>query len=151
FIWNQGYNVYLAGALTTAALQAHGRNLVYCCASHGLINDPIWLTDLIAPLADESIALAGHVQPCEFNRGASVPAEIIDPQIHVQGGVWSARTAFLREFGFSHRFPFEFCDVDLSRRCLAAGYQLASVPSIVSIAGGVIPDPERYKYVHDYR
>jgi len=46
---------------------------------------------------------------------------------------------------------FEFCDVDLSRRCLAAGYQLASVPSIVSIAGGVIPDPERYKYVHDYR
>lgn len=151
FLWNQGYNVYLAGALTTAALQAHGRHLVYCCASHGLINDPTWLTDLIAPLADESIALAGHVQPCEFNRVASVPADIIDPQIHVQGGVWSARTQFLRDFGFSHRFPFEFCDVDLSRRCLAAGYQLASVPSIVSIAGGIIPDPEQYKYVHDYR
>ncbi|WP_417848834.1 glycosyltransferase family 2 protein [Thalassoglobus sp.] len=151
FLWNQGYNVYLAGALKTAALQAHGRHFVYCCASHGLINDPTWLTDLISPLADESIALAGHVQPCEFNRVASVPADIIEPQIHVQGGVWSARTQFLREFAFSHRFPFEFCDVDLSRRCLAAGYQLASVPSIVSIAGGVIPDPERYKYVHDYR
>ena len=151
FHWNQGYNVYLAGALTTAALQAHGRHFVYCCASHGLINDPTWLSDLIAPLADKSNALAGHVQPCEFNRVASVPADIIDPQIHVQGGVWSARTQFLREFGFSHRFPFEFCDVDLSRRCLAAGYQLASIPSIVSIAGGVIPDPERYKYVHDYR
>ncbi len=49
FVWNQGYNVYPAGALTTAALQAHGRHLVYCCASHGLINDPVWLTDLIAP------------------------------------------------------------------------------------------------------
>lgn len=109
------------------------------------------LTDLIAPLADQSNALAGHIQPCEFNRVASVPADIIEPQIHVQGGVWSARTQFLRDFGFSHRFPFEFCDVDLSRRCLAAGYQLASVPSIVSIAGGVIPDPEQYKYVHDYR
>lgn len=151
FLWNQGYNVYLSGALKTASLQAHGRHIVYCCASHGLVNDPTWLTDLIAPLADESIALAGHVQPCEFNRVASVPADIIEPQIHVQGGVWSARTAFLREFGFSHRFPFEFCDVDLSRRCLAAGYQLASVPSIVSIAGGVIPNPEQYKYVHDYR
>ena len=151
FLWNQGYNVYLTGALTTAALQAHGRHFVYCCASHGLVNNPTWLTDLIAPLADESIALAGHIHPCEFNRVASVPADIIEPQIHVQGGVWTARTAFLRQFGFSHRFPFEFCDVDLSRRCLAAGYQLASVPSIVSVAGGVIPDPEQYKYVHDYR
>ena len=151
FVWNQGYNVYLAGALKAAALQAHGRHLVYICASHGLVNDPTWLIDLIAPLADESIALAGHIHPCEFNRVASVPTDIIEPQIHVQGGVWSARTAFLREFGFSHRFPFEFCDVDLSRRCLAAGYQLASVPSIVSVAGGVIPDPEQYKYVHDYR
>ena len=47
--------------------------------------------------------------------------------------------------------PFEFCDVDLSRRCLAAGHQLASVPSVVSIACGVIPNPESYKYVHDYR
>ncbi len=151
YVWNQGYNVYLAGALGTAARQAHGRCLVYACASHGLVHDPTWLADLIAPLADESVALAGHVQPCEFNRVAACPADIIEPQIHVQGGVWAARTQFLREFGFSHRFPFEFCDVDLSRRCLAAGYQLASVPSVVSVADGVIPDPEQYKYVHDYR
>lgn len=151
FIWNQGYNVYLAGALRTAALQAHGRCLVYTCASHGQMNDPTWLTDIIAPLTDEAVALAGHVQPCEFNRVAACPADIIEPQIHVQGGVWAARTRFLREFGFSHRFPFEFCDVDLSRRCLAAGYQLVSVPSVVSIAAGVIPHPERCKYVHDYR
>ena len=151
FIWNQGYNVYLAGTMRTAVVQAHGRHFVYTCASHGFVNDPTWLTDLIAPLVDESVALAGHVHPCEFNRVASVQADIIEPQIHVQGGLWSARTAFLREFGFSHRFPFEFCDVDLSRRCLAAGHQLVSVPSIVSVAGGVIPDPEQYKYVHDYR
>jgi hypothetical protein len=150
-IWNRGYNLYLAGALGTAARQAHGRCLVYVCASHGLVNDPTWLADLIAPLADDSVALAGHVQPCEFNRVAACPADIIEPQIHVQGGLWAARTQFLREFGFSHRFPFEFCDVDLSRRCLAAGYQLASVPSVVSVAGGVIPHPEQYKYVHDYR
>ena len=151
FVWNQGYNLYLAGALQIAALQARGRCLVYTCASHGLANDPTWLADLIAPLADEAVALAGHVQPCEFNRVAACPADIIEPQIHVQGGLWAARTQFLRDFGFGHRFPFEFCDVDLSRRCLAAGYQLASVPSVVSIASGVIPDPERYKYVHDYR
>lgn len=151
FIWNQGYNIYLAGALRTAAEQAHGRRFVYTCASHGLINDFTWLSDIIAPLEDEQIALAGHVQPCEFNRVAAVPDDIIDPQVHVQGGLWAARTDVLREFGFSHRFPFEFIDVDLSRRCLAAGYEFASVPSIASVAGGVIPDPEIYKYVHDYR
>jgi len=151
FIWNQGFNVYLAGALQTAVTQANGRNFVYICASHGMVNETSWLTDLIAPLADKSVALSGYVQPCEFNRVASVPADIIEPQIHVQGGIWSARTETLRKVGYSHRFPFEFCDVDLSRRMLAAGYALVTVPSIVSVAGGQIPDPERYKYVHDYR
>jgi len=150
-IWNQGYNIYLAGALTTAAREARGDAFVYICASHGLTNEPTWLTEIIAPLADPQVALAGHVLPCEFNRVAAVPEDIIEPQIHVQGGVWAARPDLLLEIGFSHRFPFEFCDVDLSRRCLAAGYQLASVPSVVSIAVGVIPEPERYKYVHDYR
>jgi GT2 family glycosyltransferase len=150
-IWNQGYNIYLAGALTTAVREARGDAFVYVCASHGIVNDPSWISDLVAPLADPRVGLAGHVQPCEFNRVAAVPEDIVEPQIHVQGGVWTARTGLLREIGFGHRFPFEFCDVDLSRRCLAAGYELASVPSVVSIAGGVIPDPERYKYVHDYR
>lgn len=150
-IWNQGFNTYIGGALTTAVRESRGDAFVYVCASHGLVNDPTWLADLVAPLTDEKVALAGHVHPCEFNRVAAVPEDIIEPQIHVQGGVWSARTELLRKIGLSHRFPFEFCDVDLSRRCLAAGYQLASVPSVVSIAGGVIPDPERYKYVHDYR
>lgn len=150
-VWNQGFNTYIAGALTTGIREARGEALVYLCASHGLVNDPTWLTDLVAPLTDENVALAGHIHPCEFNRVAAVPEDIIEPQIHVQGGVWAARTELLREIGFSHRFPFEFCDVDLSRRCLAAGYQLHSVPSVVSVAGGVIPDPERYKYVHDYR
>jgi len=150
-LWNDGYNLYIAGALSRVLQKSRGQNLAYFCATHGLVNDPTWLTDMLAPLDEPGVGVAGCVLPCEFNRVAACPADIIEPQIHVQGGVWSARTAFLREFGFSHRFPFEFCDVDLSRRCLAAGYQLASVPSVVSIAGGVIPDPERYKYVHDYR
>lgn len=151
YVWNQGYNVYLAGALTQAVRTALSDTLVYCCASHGIVNDPTWIKDLIEPLADPAVGLAGHVHPCEFNRVAAVPEEMIEPQIHVQGGVWAARRDVLREIGFSHRFPFEFCDVDLSRRLLAAGYRLASVPTVVSVAGGKIPDPERYKYVHDYR
>lgn len=150
-LWNDGYNIYIGGGLTKAVAQANGDSFVYLCASHGLQNDPSWLKDLIAPLVDPQVGLAGHIHPCEFNRVAAVPEDICEPQIHVQGGLWSAHTETLREIGFSHRFPFEFCDVDLSRRMLAAGYALVTVPSIVSVAGGIIPDPERYKYVHDYR
>jgi DNA-binding transcriptional LysR family regulator len=151
YVWNQGYNIYIAGALGAAVRLAHAPNVLYFCASHGLQNDPTWVSDLIEPLSDPQVGLAGHVQPCQYNRVAAVPEDIIEPQIHVQGGLWAARREVLQEFGFGHRFPFEFCDVDLSRRLVAAGYGLASVPTVVSVAGGVIPDPERYKYVHDYR
>lgn len=125
--------------------------LVYFCASHGLARDSTWLNDILTPLNDPTVGAAGCVLPCQFSAVAAVPEDIIDPQHHIQGGVWSARLDVLRNIGFSHRFPFEFCDVDLSRRLLAAGYHLASTATIVSVAGGVIPDPERYKYVHDYR
>lgn len=151
YVWNQGYNIYIAGALNTAVRLAQATKVLYFCASHGLQNDPTWIADLIEPLDNPSVGAAGSVLPCQFDRVAAVPEDIIDPQHHVQGGVWAARTELLREIGFSHRFPFEFCDVDLSRRLIAAGYELASLPTIVSVAGGVIPDPERYKYVHDYR
>jgi hypothetical protein len=129
---------------------ARGRNLVYFCASHGRAHDPTWLADLLAPLENPQVGAAGCVLPCEFNRVAACPADLIEPQLHVQGGIWAARIDVLQSLGFSHRFPFEFCDVDLSRRLLAAGYHLANVPSIVSVAGGQVPHPERYKYVHDY-
>ena len=150
-LWNDGHNLYIAGALNRVLRVAQSPKLVYFCASHGLARDPTWLNDILMPLDDPAVGAAGCVLPCQFSAVAAVPEDIVDPQHHVQGGVWSARLDVLREIGFSHRFPFEFCDVDLSRRLLAAGYQLASTATIVSVAGGVIPDPERYKYVHDYR
>jgi hypothetical protein len=150
-LWNDGYNLYVAGALSRAVREARGRTLVYFCASHGLVHDVTWLADMLAPLEEPDVGAAGHVLPCEFNRVAACPADITEPQIHVQGGLWSARIDVLGEIGFSHRFPFEFCDVDLSRRLIAAGYELASVPTVASVPDGTITDPERYKYVHDYR
>src|SRR3954468_20171996 len=38
YVWNQGYNIYLAGALTAALRLARGQNFLYFCASHGLEN-----------------------------------------------------------------------------------------------------------------
>jgi GT2 family glycosyltransferase len=150
-LWNDGYNLYIAGALTRVLREARGTKMAYFCASHGLVHDPTWLADMLAPLEDAEVGATGCVLPCEFNRVAACPADIIEPQLHVQGGFWSARIEVLREIGFGHRFPFEFCDVDLSRRLIAGGYRLANVPTIVSVPDGTIPDPERFKYVHDYR
>lgn len=150
-LWNDGYNLYIAGALSRVLREARGETLAYFCASHGLVHDPTWLADMLAPLDDPEVGAAGCVLPCEFNRVAACPADIIDPQLHIQGGFWSARIEVLREIGFGHRFPFEFCDVDLSRRLIAKGYRLANVRTIVSVPDGTIPDPERFKYVHDYR
>lgn len=150
-LWNDGHNLYIAGSLSRMLREARGSKVAYFCASHGLVHDPTWLIDMLTPLDEPDVGAAGCVLPCEFNRVAACPADIIEPQIHIQGGFWSARSAVLREAGFGHRFPFEFCDVDLSRRLIAAGYQLVNVPTIVSVPDGTIPDPERFKYVHDYR
>ena len=150
-IWNDGYNLYLAGALNRAIDEAQGEHVVYLCASHGTAIDPTWIEDLLRPLQHHAIALSGHVQPCQFDRVARVPADVIEPQIHVQGGVWAARTDLLREIRFDHRFPFEFCDVDLSRRCLSAGYELADVPTVRSLAAGTLPHTDGVKFIHDYR
>lgn len=150
-LWNDGHNLYIAGALSRVLREARGVKLAYFCASHGLVRDPTWLADMLAPLDDPEVGASGCVLPCEFNCVATCPADILEPQQHVQGGFWSARSEVLRAIGFGHRFPFEFCDVDLSRRLIANGYTLANVPTIVSVPDGTIPDPERYKYVHDYR
>lgn len=150
-LWNDGHNLYIAGALSRMLRAARGSKVAYFCASHGSVHDPTWLIDMLVPLDEPNVGAAGCVRPCEFNRVAACPADIIEPQIHVQGGFWSARIDVLSEVGFGHRFPFEFCDVDLSRRLIAAGYRLADVPTIVSVPDGTIPDPERFKYVHDYR
>jgi hypothetical protein len=39
---------------------------------------------MLAPLDDPKVGAAGCVLPCEFNRVAACPADIIEPQIHVQ-------------------------------------------------------------------
>uniref|UniRef100_A0A7C4LLN2 Glycosyltransferase n=1 Tax=Schlesneria paludicola TaxID=360056 RepID=A0A7C4LLN2_9PLAN len=59
-LWNDGYNLYIAGALSRVLREARGGTLVYFCASHGLVHDLTWLADMLAPLDDPKVGAAGR-------------------------------------------------------------------------------------------
>jgi hypothetical protein len=142
--WNGGRNYGYGGALNRAVRQAKYERIVYLCTNHGSMNDPTWLDDILAPLEDPSVAMAGSVLPClyacfgEAGRG-----------IHVQGGVFAARTEALRRHPHSPRYPHLASDIWVSRELLRAGYTLADVPSVASRWSEKVSDREKRKIVHE--
>jgi len=151
YTWNQGYNVAHGGAINQAVSMANTDAVAYVCERHTTINDHSWLSDMINSIESPDIGMAGSVQPCSFSSVAQADSDIIAPQIHVQGGVWAARLETFTRFGYSYRYPQTFMDVDICRRMLASGLTLANVPSVASVAGGKVDQPERFKLVHDYQ
>lgn len=150
YYWNRGYNLSLGGALNQALMLTTTDAIAYVCERHGGMNSTDWLTDILTPLENENVGMSGSVQPCDFSKVAQSSDDIIEPQIHIQGGIWAARASTLRHFGFGYRFPMVFADVDISRRMLAAGFELADVPTVAAVASGRIENREQFKYVHDY-
>lgn len=144
-----GYNTYHGDSMNIAAKLSSMEAIIYLCASHGRVIDHTWIADILAPLADPRVGIAGCVGPCLFAIVAENPGEVINPQIHVQGAVAAMRRETMLKHPYSHRFPFEYSDVKMSLNLLLAGYTLANVPSIASVAEGVA-DVRGKKYVHDY-
>ena len=149
--WCQGYNTYVSGAWQLALDRyCTGDIFVYVCPAHGRMLDPTWIVDITNPFTAPQNAAAGDVRPCCYKCVAAVPEDIRDPQIHVQGAVAAYRVDAIRKVGgFGYRFPFEYSDVDISRRLLHGGYQLVHIPTIASVASGVVKN-RGYKYIHDY-
>jgi len=150
YTWNQGYNITMGGAINQAVAMADTEAVAYVCERHTTINDHSWLRDMIEAIESPDVGMSGSVQPCHFCCVAQNANDIIEPQIHVQGGVWAARRETFSRFGFSYRWPQTFADVDISRRMLASGLSLANVPSVSCVGGGTIDRPGRFKIVHDY-
>jgi len=150
YMWNQGYNVTMGGAINQAVAMADTEAVAYVCERHTTINDHSWLRDMIDSIESPDVGMAGSVQPCHFCCVAQRAEDIVEPQIHVQGGVWAARRETFARFRFSYRWPQTFADVDISRRMLASGLSLANVPSVSSVGGGTIDRPDQFKIVHDY-
>lgn len=135
YIWRGGANEGYGGGLSLAANHTDCDVIVYVSSARSTVNDPTWIDDIVAPLQSEQCGISGSVKPCQYDRIARFEADIFEPQIHVQGGVFAIRTEVLKRHSML-RFPQVFSDVYLSWSVIKSGYSLANVPSIQSVEGG---------------
>ncbi len=130
-----GRNDQYGPAINWAAQVARFDRLIYVCAEHGRMLHPSWLPDIIAPLEDERVGMAGCIQP-----SGDAPRKVGDiarqPGVrdeHIQGGIFAARTATLRTQPYSAEYAHLYSDLWISAAMQARGLQLVHVPSIISL------------------
>lgn len=148
YCWQNGENLYFGPAMNVAVKLARHPYLAYVCTNHGHSYHHSWLADLIAPLlADETVAMTGTIA------AAGPPANMgFDPslpEVHIQGGVFAARTDALR----AHPYPngaYAHGGADLYEcfSLLAAGHKLVDVPTVRSV-WRTTAGAGRWKYVHE--
>lgn len=128
-----GRNDQYGPAINWAVQVARFDRLVYVCAEHGRMLDPAWLPDLLAPLDDARVGMAGCIQPSgdALRKVGAIAAGVNDE--HVQGGIFAARTQTLRDVPYNCDFPHLYSDLWISAAMMAKGLLLAHVPSIHSV------------------
>jgi hypothetical protein len=145
YLWNGGANVRVATAKNQLYANASHPIVVYVCANHGRMYDPTWLEDLIRPLEDRRVALAGTVGKywlADIGEGAGTG-------LFVQGGLLAAQADALRKHPLSERFPHAHSDKWICRELLKNGYEIANVETVKSVWNRAISGPHTFKYVHD--
>ncbi|WP_224241477.1 glycosyltransferase family 2 protein [Hyalangium gracile] len=148
--WNKGRNLYYGPAMNQAVREASRPFLLYVCANHGRMHDPTWIWDLLEPLVSdpsESVALTGSFYPS----GPPSPMGFADwlEQVHVQGGVFAARTSVLARFPYPDgEYAHWGSDIYQSFQLQQHGYVLVDVPSVKSVWRSRV-EGEHWKYVHD--
>jgi hypothetical protein len=130
------HNLYYGPAIKFAAKNSTCDNFVYLSANRSKMVDPSWIDDIVGPLIDARCGMAGCLQQCEYNRIARHPTDIFDPQIHIQGGVFSIRKEVMDLIDYG-KFPQIYSDVYISWQLVRMGYFLADIKSIKSSAGGM--------------
>jgi len=146
-----GTNLMYGPAMNLALQACTHPYLVYLCSNHGRMYDPGWIDDLLGPMiGDEKIAMTGSHYPSGCGADAFGFAPHL-PKIHIQGGIFAARTDTMRKHPYSTdpNWIHGASDIYQSYQLLNAGYTLADVPTIKSVWRYNLPSPERWKYVHD--
>ena len=146
-----GTNIMYGPAMNLALESCIYPYLVYVCSNHGHMYDPTWLDDLINPLiTDPKIAMTG----CHYPSGSPEPMGFSSnlPQIHIQGGVFGAKTEVLIKHPYTtdQRWMHWGSDIYQSFQLLNAGFYLHNVPTIKSVWRQQVSEPEQWKFVHDY-
>jgi hypothetical protein len=148
YCWHQGRNLMYGPALNYAANIARHPYLLYVCTNHGFARDPTWPLDLLEAVQHPQVAMAGCLQDSGPPEDAGFPADL--PHIHVQGGVFAARTEVLRAHPYPEDGPYVHwgADIVMSFALMKAGYELVDVPTIKSVWRTGAGDGH-WKYVHD--
>ncbi|HXE51489.1 MAG TPA: glycosyltransferase [Tepidisphaeraceae bacterium] len=146
YVWNEGRNLFYGGAINQIVQRARFDRLVYLCTSHGELNDPSWLADILAPFQHPRVAMAGSVKQISYE-------ELIHRTgngLHVQGGIFAARTSALRACPYTDEFPHLYSDVFIGWQLQEAGYYLADVGTIgCDWKTGRLQNKAQYKIVHE--
>jgi GT2 family glycosyltransferase len=146
--WNQGENLFYGPAMNMAAGMARHPHLLYVCSEHGESYDPTWARDLLTPLADEEVAMAGSLQ-------YSGPPEKqgFDPGMwpyHIQGGAFAARTSALAAHPYPNgKFAHWGSDIYQCFQLQKAGFRFVDVPTVKSVYWHADLPNGSFKYVHD--
>jgi len=150
YLWHDGRNLLYGPSLNRAATIAEHPFILYACMHHGRMHHPTWVEDLVAPMwTDERIAMSGHLFPSAAPRVLGFP-ELGQQRLHIQGGVWAARTEIIRRFPYQEReWSHGGSDVWQSYRLMGEGFVLHDVPTVYS-GWMMIAPPGPWKYVHDY-
>jgi hypothetical protein len=147
YCWQSGRNLCYGPAMNKAVLLARHPHLLYICANHGKSIDPTWPLDLLEPLADDTVAMTGSLQDTGPPENLGFPPEL--PPLHVQGGIFAARTELLRRHPYPNgEYAHHGSDIYISLRLVQAGWRLADVPTVESVWRKKAGDGP-WKYVHD--
>jgi GT2 family glycosyltransferase len=146
--WQQGRNLGYGPAMNLAVRIATRPYLLYVCSEHGRAYDNTWARDLLAPLlATNQVAMTGSIQAAGPPANLNFPDHL--PEIHVQGGVFAARTEVLRRYPYpGGHYAHLGADLFMCFQLMAAGFELRDVPSVKSVWRTGAP-PGTWKYVHD--
>lgn len=149
-IW-PGSNIMYGPAMNLAIEACIHPYIVYVCSNHGHMYDPTWIDDLIHPLMqNDRIAMTGSLYPSGSPLNMGFPGHL--PQVHIQGGVFAAKTAVMRTHPYTSdpRWVHWGSDVYQGFQLTNAGFALHPVASVNSVWRQCVASPEQWKYVHDY-
>jgi glycosyltransferase involved in cell wall biosynthesis len=145
-----GNNIMYGPAMNLALESCKYPYVIYVCSNHGRMYDVTWIDDLLYPMIeDEKVAMTGSFYPSCSPVDMGFPPEL--PPIHIQGGLFGAKTAILQAFPYSldQRWVHWGSDLYQSFQLLNTGFLLKDVPSIKSVWRQNLSSPERWKFVHD--
>ena len=149
-IW-PGENLMYGPTLNLALKFTEYPYIVYVCSNHGHMYDPTWLDDLLDPLIQNpTVAMTGSLYPSGDPVEMGFPSLL--PKIHVQGGIFGARTEALVSHPYTtdERWIHWGSDIYQCFQLLLAGFTLQNVETINSVWRQCVSSPQQWKYVHDY-